>query len=362
MTPVDATAGNGTRFREARLLLVDDEEANLRLLRRILEGGGWSNIATTTDPTEVLGLCREERPDLLVMDLMMPRMSGAEVLGQLRSSLPGFEYLPVLVATSDPSRAAMATALGSGADDYLTKPLGHREVRLRVANLLRTRSLHLELREMNRTLEERVRERTADLQEARIEILERLALAAEYRDDDTGEHTRRVGRAAAALAGELGLAEERVRHLRRAAPLHDVGKIGIGDSILLKPGRLTAEEFEVMKTHTRIGARLLSGSRFPVLRLAESIALRHHENWDGSGYPGGVAGEAIPLGARIVAVVDVFDSLTHERVYRSAIPEAEALALVRRLSGEKFDPEVVEAFLSLKARGGDRPSERDAPA
>lgn len=334
-------------FPEARLLLVDDEEANLRLLRRILEPSGWTNIESTTDPTSVLDICRERQPDLLMMDLMMPGLTGAEVLEQLTESLPGFEYVPVVILTSDASREAMQRALGSGADDFLTKPFGHLEVRLRVANLLRTRHLHIELRDMNRRLEERVRERTADLEQARVEILERLALAAEFRDDETGEHTRRVGESAAALAREVGLEEERVRHLRRAAPLHDVGKIGIGDSILLKPGQLTPEEFEVMKTHTRIGERILSGSGFPVLDLAASIALRHHENWDGSGYPDGVAGEEIPREARIVAVVDVFDSLTHDRVYRDALSRPEALETIRDMRGRKFEPELLDAFLAM---------------
>lgn len=333
---------------DARLLLVDDEEANLRLLRRVLEPAGWTEIETTSDPAAVLGICRERPPDLLLMDLMMPGLSGADVLDRLSESLPDFEYVPVLILTSDPSREAMETALGRGADDYLTKPIDHREVRLRVANLLRTRFLHRELRTMNEELEERVRERTADLEEARIEILDRLALAAEYRDDQTGEHTRRVGDSAAELARALGLEESRVDHLHRAAPLHDVGKIGISDTILLKEGRLDPDEFAVMRSHTRIGASILSGSRFPVLRMAEAIALRHHENWDGTGYPDGLQGEEIPLEARIVAVADVFDSLTHDRVYRRALPEAEAIQVLRKRRGQKFDPEVLDAFLETR--------------
>jgi putative two-component system response regulator len=181
---------------------------------------------------------------------------------------------------------------------------------------------------------------------AQVEILERLALAAEYRDDDTGEHTRRVGKTAAAIAATIGLAADEVELLRRAAPLHDVGKIAIPDAILRKPGRLTGEEFEEIKQHTVKGAAMLAGRGFPLLDLAERIALTHHERWDGHGYPHGLAGEAIPLAGRIVAVADVFDALTHERVYKEAWPVEQALEEIRTQAGRQFDPDVVEAFLS----------------
>lgn len=195
-------------------------------------------------------------------------------------------------------------------------------------------------------LEHRVKARTADLEEAQLEILERLALAAEFRDDETGQHTQRVGRTAAILAQALNLPSEQVKLIQGGAPLHDMGKLGIPDEILRKPGKLTAQEFEIMKTHTTIGAQILSGSRFPILQMAEEIALTHHERWDGTGYAG-LAGERIPLSGRIVALADVFDALTNDRVYRKAIPLEEALAEIELQRGRHFDPEMVDAFLQI---------------
>jgi putative two-component system response regulator len=197
-------------------------------------------------------------------------------------------------------------------------------------------------------LETKVAERTRELEAARAETLQRLALAAEYRDDDTSQHTERVGETAARLGERLALAAEETHLLREAAPLHDVGKLAISDSILLKPGRLSEEEYEVMKTHTVLGARLLSGSRSPVLRMAAAIAATHHERWDGSGYPEGLRGEEIPLVGRIVAVADVFDALTHDRPYKAAWPTERAIAEIRRGAASQFDPAVVAAFLSLQ--------------
>lgn len=337
------------RLAGARIVIVDDERENVDLLADILGREGYSNLCTTTRPREALELCRTEPPDLLVLDLLMPELDGLGLLDALAEDLEDFELRPTLVVTSDHGREAKRQALGRGARDFLTKPFSPWEIRLRVANLLETRFLYLELQRHNERLEERVRERTADLEEARLEILERLALAAEWRDDDTGEHTRRVGLLAADLARTIGLSEEETRLVRRAAPLHDVGKIGIHDSILLKPGPLDEEEFEVMKTHTTIGAEILSGSRFPSLRAAEEIALSHHEKWDGSGYPHGLVRAAIPLRARIVALADVFDSLTHRRVYKEAWTAEDAIEHIGDGAGTAFDPDLVDAFLSLEA-------------
>lgn len=332
----------------ARVVAVDDDNANLELLRRILEPVGYENLITLTDPREVLPLCREAEPDLMVLDLMMPHMDGFELHRRLADELPGFAYVPVLFLTADDSREVQEKALSLGGHDFLTKPLSPREVRIRVRNLLTTRALHRELHEMNRELDARVRQRTSELEEARVEILERLAMAAEYRDDQTGDHIRRVGRTAARLARELGLDQEDVEKIRLAAPLHDVGKIGIHDSILLKSGGLTDQEFDRMETHTLIGADILGGSRFPLLRTAARIARHHHEWWDGSGYPDGLSGEEIPLSARIVAVADVFDSLTHDRSYKEAWDEGSALAFLEERRGEQFDPRVVDAFLEIR--------------
>ncbi len=338
-----------TRFPDARILLVDDEEANLLLLESILSREGYRELEWTSDPREVFGLYRQFRPDLILLDLSMPYLSGYEVLERLSMLIPDGEYLPVLVLTSEVSRDARYQALSLGARDFLTKPLDRVEVLLRIGNLLETRSLHQRLHDQNQALEERVRERTRDLDEAQVEILERLALAAEYRDDDTARHTRRVGEASAAVARALGLGEYEAELIGRAAPLHDVGKIGVPDVILLKPGRLTPDEFERMKAHTTIGAQILGGGSSEVVRLASKIALTHHERWDGSGYPRGLQGEEIPVAGRLVAVVDVFDALTHDRSYKLAWSVEEAICELERQAGRQFDPRVVEAFLAISS-------------
>jgi putative two-component system response regulator len=269
---------------------------------------------------------------------------------QIVPEIPHGVYLPILVLTGDTDSHRRERALSAGARDFLTKPFESGEVLLRIKNLLETRLFNKELRGHNETLEEKVRERTHELAEAQVEIIRRLAIAAEYRDDVTGQHAERVGVLAALLAQELGLPPEQVNLIRRAAPLHDVGKIGIPDAILMKPGRLTPKEFDVMKTHTIIGGRILSGSRYPVLELAETIALTHHERWDSRGYEL-VKGEDIPLVGRIVAVADVFDSLTHERPYKRAFTVDESVDEILRGRGAHFDPNIVDAFSRLLDAG-----------
>lgn len=333
--------------RNARILIVDDEEMNIRFLTRILEPEGHFDLDATTDPRDVVTLFRRCEPDLVMLDLKMPYMDGLDVLDVLRPEIPEGTYLPILVLTSDVSTEAKRRALSGGAKDFLTKPLSPSEVRLRVQNLLEARFLHLELQEQNRELEARVRERTAQLEEARIEVLERLARAAEFRDDDTGQHAQRVGRTAALLATTMGLSSAAVELVRRAAPLHDIGKIGVPDSVLLKRGRLTPSEYELMKRHTVIGSSILSGSRLPLLKMGQEIALTHHERWDGAGYPNRLSGEAIPLVGRLVAVADVFDALIHDRPYKPAWPVPDAVAEIGRDSGRQFDPNVVAAFTRL---------------
>jgi putative two-component system response regulator len=231
----------------------------------------------------------------------------------------------------------------------LTKPFDPTEVELRIRNLLETRRLQLALQRQNQTLEERVEARTHDLDLARLETLERLALAGEYRDDNTHEHAQRVGRTVALLAGSMGLHPVEVERLRRAAPLHDIGKIGIPDAILLKPARLDEHEYELMKAHTTIGHQILTGSGSQVLQLSAEIALTHHERWDGKGYPNALGGEEIPLAGRLTAVADVFDALMHRRPYKEAWPLDAALAEIRVGSGRRFEPAVIEAFRTLDA-------------
>lgn len=331
---------------DATILIVDDQSYNILLLEELLGHASFKDIVATTDPTRALDLFLSSSPDIVLLDLHMPRLDGYAVLDQIVRRVPSGNYLPILVLTADITPQAKQRALSLGAKDFITKPFDPDEVMLRIRNLLETRRLHLELLQQNRILEERVMERTIDLERAHLQILERLALAAEYRDDDTGEHTQRVGRTSSLIAQELGLPDDEVELMRRAAPLHDVGKIGIPDQILLKPGKLTLAEYEIMKAHTRIGARILSGGRFSLLQAAEEIAITHHERWDGGGYSR-LSAETIPIRGRIVAVADVFDALTHERPYKRAWPEDEAVEEIRQQSGTQFDPRVVGAFLKV---------------
>jgi putative two-component system response regulator len=338
---------NHPPFNHARILVVDDQPANVVLLERLLERWGYDNVVATTDSSEVFRLCHEAEPDLVLLDLHMPEPDGFAVMELLEHLTAGPTRLPILVLTADITPTARHRALSLGARDFVGKPFDPTEVQLRVANLLEMRRLQVELLGQNESLAARVRERTLDLEEARFEVLDRLALAAEYRDDDTQEHARRIGRTSVLIAERLGLCTEMRELLVRAAPLHDVGKIGIPDSILLKPARLTDEEFEVMKDHAQIGAELLSGGRSPVLQLAREIALTHHERWNGTGYPNGLIRDGIPLVGRIVSVADVFDALTHTRPYKEAWPIDRAVREICDAGARQFDPAVVEAFQAL---------------
>jgi response regulator RpfG family c-di-GMP phosphodiesterase len=342
---------NDQVLRDYRILIVDDQEANVRLLSGILKRAGYTNFIGVTDSRQALPLYASERPDILLLDLMMPYMDGFEVMQQIEPMVSEGSFFPILVLTADITQETKRRALSAGATDFLTKPFDATEVLLRIKNLLQTRHLHLRLEEENETLDRKVRERTRQLEEAQIEILERLAQAAEFRDDMTGQHTRRVGQWSALVAAEMGLVAEVIDLLRRSAPLHDVGKIAIPDSILLKAGRLTPEEFDVMKTHTTAGARLLTDGHSQLVCMAESIALTHHERWDGTGYPLGLSGDSIPVESRIVSVVDVFDALTHERPYKAAWPPEEAIAEIERQNGRQFDPQVVAALIRVAQRG-----------
>ena len=331
-------------LRNAQILVVDDQDANVMLLEQILRTKGYTRVTGVTDSRSVVSLFLECRPDLILLDLHMPHLDGFAVMERLQPLIDGGTYLPILVLSADITQAGRQRALSMGAKDFVTKPFDATEVLLRIRNLLETRFLHLRLQGDNQLLEDRVRERTKDLEEARLEILERLAVAAEFRDDSTGQHIRRVGESSALIAQTVGLDSAAVELIRRAAPLHDVGKIGIPDRILLKPGRLTPEEMEVMKTHTTIGGVILSGSRSPLLQLAESIALTHHEHIDGTGYPRGLKGEVIPLAGRIVAVADAFDAMTSDRPYRKALTLDQTRAILRAGAGKQWDGELITAL------------------
>ena len=351
MPSSEGRARGSEELKHARILVVDDEKANVEVLRKLLERAGYADVVWTTDSRQAVPMFKEVEPDLVLLDLHMPHVDGFQVMEGIRPFVGAETYLPILVLTGDRDRQTRKRALSSGANDFLTKPFEVTEVLLRIRNLLETRFLHRQLARHNETLERRVRDRTRDLAEAQVEILHRLALAAEYRDDVTGKHAERVGILSFLIAQALGLHPDEAKLIRRAAPLHDVGKIGIPDAILMKPGVLSEAEFEVMKSHTEIGGRILGGSRYPLLQVAREIAIHHHEKWDGTGYNPGMKGEDIPLVGRIVAVADAFDSLTHERPYKPALPREEAVAIIEEDSGSHFDPGVADAFLRIVRMG-----------
>lgn len=336
-----APDGAGT---QQRIVVVEDADS-ASLLDGMLHAAGYENVRVAAAPAVLDVLLDRWDPDLVVLDLQLPNIDGFALLQRVVKL-----DIPCLVLTADDSPTTRRRALGLGARDFVTKPLDRVEVLLRVGNLLQTRRLQRALEDRNHDLQRWVRARTADLEDARKETLERLALAAEYRDDDTQMHTKRVGRTAALLATKLGLSPDVVEHIRLAAPLHDVGKIGIPDAVWLKPGKLTEHERRMLEEHTTIGARILSGSRSPILRMAEQVARSHHERWDGSGYPHGLEGDAIPLAGRITAVADVFDVLAHPRPHKQAWPLEKAVDEIHAQRGRHFDPNVVDAFNRLDAR------------
>lgn len=344
---LDPPRASRARVRQSRILIIDDEEANVRVLSKILAREGFTDLMSSTDPYQAVPLFLDYEPDLVVLDLRMPGLDGFGVMEQLAPVIPEDTYLPILVLSGDVTVQAKQRALRMGAKDILAKPFDISEAVLRIRNLLETRRLHLLLEENNQLLEAKVIARTTELDEAQIEMLQRLAAAAEVRDDETGQHTQRVGQMSGLLAHALGWDDSDAELIRRAAPLHDLGKIGIPDGILMKAGKLTDEEFEVIKTHTTIGGRILAGGRSALVQLAERIANSHHEKWDGGGYPAGLVGNLIPLEARIVSIVDVFDALAHDRPYRKAWPVPDVLRRIQEMSGGHFDPHIVEVFVTM---------------
>lgn len=327
----------------AHIIVVDDEPQNVRLLTATLERGGFQSVTGLTDARELRALVELSPPDLVITDLHMPDCDGFGVLDIL-APLINQERLPVLMITGDGSRDARQQALTRGAKDFVTKPFDLVEVLLRVRNLLESRMLFQDLRKQNRTLLESAIGRTKELESSRIEMIERLALAAEYRDDETSQHNMRVGELSAKIAERAGLTPEEAGLLRRAAALHDIGKIGIPDALLRKPGALTESELRVMRTHTSIGARILGGSHSPLLQLAESVAMSHHEWFDGTGYPHGLNGTDIPISGRIVAVADAFDAITNDRPYRKARSVEVALAVLREEYDLHYEGRLIDAL------------------
>lgn len=338
---------NQSVLKDSRILVIDDNEMNLAMVQRILEWAGYSSVSLLKNPLEALVRIREFRPDLIILDLHMPEKSGYEVLEEIKEDSPSNLFIPILVFTADNTKAARDKALSLGASDFLTKPGDSTEILLRVQNFLNTRRMQLQILDHAQTLSDRVKGRTKELEVSRLETLYCLAKAADYRDDETGQHAHRVGLTSAKIATAMGWSLERAHDLELAAPLHDIGKIGIPDSILRKPGRLDDAEMKVMRTHAEIGSEILAGAKSPVLVLAREVALSHHEKWDGSGYPNHLKGDAIPLSARIVAAADAFDAMTSDRPYKKAMQRNKAVEEILNCSGAHFDPLVVEAFCTI---------------
>ncbi len=332
--------------RNNKILVVDDEAVNLKLLDKMLRQQGFNELVLVADPDSVVSTYKMETPDLILLDLNMPHKNGFQVLAELQA-LNDPLLPPVVILTAQLSREFLLKALQAGARDYITKPFDRSELVIRIRNLLDAQLAHRLLHDQKSLLEEMVRARTAELHRTQLQVVQRLGMAAEYRDEETGNHILRMSHVCALLAEQIGWSSAECDLILHASPMHDIGKIGIPDAILLKPGKFTPDEWEVMKSHASIGARLLDGEETELMHMACAIAYTHHEKWDGSGYPQGLKGEAIPQAGRIAALADVFDALTSERPYKQPWPMEKALAFIRDQRGLHFEPALVDAFLGI---------------
>jgi len=329
------------------IMVVDDQSTGRAILEQV--------VKSLDDRVEVEGFARpvdavlwaaRHIADLVLVDYMMPDMDGIELVGRLRS-LPGYEHVPIVMITAQDDKAVRYAALDAGITDFLTKPVDARECLARCRNLLTLRRQQLALDDKRRLLEGMVDEATREIREREKETLLRLARAGEFRDEETGYHLIRMARYSRLIANAIGLARDEAETIELAAPLHDIGKIGIPDGILLKPARLDAPEWDVMQRHPVIGHEILKGSASKYVRMGALIALGHHERYDGKGYPNGLEGDHVPLCARIVSVADVYDALTSKRPYKKAWKPEEAFEYLRAQRAKHFDPRLVDAFLGM---------------
>ena len=331
------------------ILVAEDDAVTLKMLQHFLERWGY-RVISAQNGSEALEKFLSNEIDIIISDWMMPEMDGLELIGHLRGRRNDTPFIYIILLTTRDKKEDVVKALDTGVDDYMIKPFDPDELRARVNVGKRTVKLERTLRDYGHGLEKIVRRQTLTIRKTQEETIIRLLSALESRDEETGGHVRRIGLFSALLAEKAGWPTERVRDLRLAAPMHDIGKIGVPDAILLKGGPLTDPEFEVIKSLTTIGAQILKGSEFPMLQIAHDIALNHHEKWDGSGYPNGLTAENIPVSGRIVALVDVFDALSRDRIYKKALPMDDVLRKMAEGRGTHFDPFYYDLFLeSLEA-------------
>ncbi|MCK4660809.1 MAG: response regulator [Phycisphaerae bacterium] len=365
--PSEHSESSAAIRKQAKIMIVDDEPINIKVFQRCLKVAGYENFITITDSTSVLETVASEDPDIILLDIMMPKMDGLEILERIRANEQR-KHIPIVILTALNDQPTKQKALELGATDFLAKPVDPSDLIPRVRNALLAKAHYDQTKAYAKTLEQEVRRRTEALAQSRLEVIHCLGRAAEYRDNETGQHVIRVGRYVGVIARGLGLDETLVELLEHASPLHDVGKIGIPDAILLKPGKLTPEEFEMMQKHCQLGrkvfhrlsddeqheylghaelgAKIMGDTGSPLLKMAGSIALSHHEKWDGSGYPLALAGEDIPIEGRITSVADVFDALSSKRPYKPAFPREKCFAIMEEGRGKHFDPSVLDVFFS----------------
>jgi putative two-component system response regulator len=353
----------------SKIMIVDDETFNHQVVERYLYNTGYRYFVTISDSTKAMNKIRQERPDLILLDIMMPEVSGIDILRALRAD-QNLKQTPVIILTATSDLELKREALRLRVSDFLNKPVDPNDLIPRVRNALIVKAHQDHLAIHAKDLEEKVQQRTAELAASRQEVILCLARAAEFRDNETGNHVVRVGRYVGIIAREMGFSDEKVEMLEQAAQLHDVGKIGIPDSILLKPGKLDPDEFEqvqkhcsygrkiiqrlpepewdALKRHTDLGAKLLEIVRTPIIELASKIALTHHERWDGTGYPLGLAGDDIPIEGRMTAVADVFDALSTKRPYKPAFPSKKCFQIMEDSRGTQFDSKILDAFFRCR--------------
>lgn len=352
-------------IRSSKIMIVDDEQLVIRVVRRFLSSDGYENFITLVDPRQAVEKIALEKPDVVLLDIMMPHVTGLDLL-KIRQNTPELQHIPFLILSANAENQIKREALQLGATDFLAKPVDPSDLILRVQNALIVKRHHDHLANYAVELERQVRERTQQIEKSREQIIHCLARAAEYRDNETGEHVIRVGKYCGVIAEQLGFGSDYRREIELAAQLHDVGKIGIPDSVLLNPGRLSSEEFEIMKTHCGLGMQIMEpladsegeqirrhsdmggfimeGVDSPMLELAASIARTHHEKWDGTGYPNQLSGDNIPIEGRICCVADVYDALCSERPYKPKFPIKKCLEIMLSERGTRFDPIVLDAF------------------